>query len=166
MRRVPSFAIVPLAALSLAAAPFFGPPSIKLTEVRGAPPVAGAVLLVEGHHHTDEVDPQVSGRAITMRGGQRVSRPITLTKYGEVGHYAVTRQWDPGSAWVLVFTIKQGEDGKHGIAESLVKVDAAGKVTGIDNLIGRNDRNDRFPRPATEAEISAALASLGVRAER
>lgn len=164
MRLVPSFVIAPLFALSLAAAPFFGPPTIKVTEVTGAPPVASAVLLVESHHHTDEVDPQVSARAITMRGGQRVSQNVTLTKYGEVGHYGVTKQWASGTAWVLVFTIKQGPDGKHGIAESLVKVDATGKVAGIDNVIGRNERGDRFPRAATDAEITAALSELGVRA--
>lgn len=152
-------------AVALVAAVVFGPPTIKVTEAGATSPVPGAVLLVESHHHTDEVDPQVSARAITVRGGQRVSQNVALTKYGETGHFAVTKQWANGTAWVLVFTIKQGEDGKHGIAESLVKVDAAGKIAGIDNVIGRNQRGDRFPRAATEDEISAALAELGVRAE-
>ena len=151
---------------ALAVTLVFGPPTIKVTEVTGTPPVAGAVLLIEGHHHTDETDPQVSARAITMRGGERITRNVTLAKYGTADHFAVTKQWDTGTAWVLVFTIKQGPDGKHGIAESLVKIDAAGKVAGIDNLIGRNDRGDRFPRPATDAEINAALSELGVRAQR
>ena len=75
-----SFALAPpIAALLLTAAVRFGPPRLEIREVRDTPPVPGAVLLVEGHHHTDEPEADVSARAITMRGGTRESRPIALT---------------------------------------------------------------------------------------
>ena len=147
-------------AAALATALVFGPPRITVTQVQGTPPVTGAVLLVEAHHHTDE--PQdVSARAISLRNGQEVSKPLTLARYGEAGHYAVTKQWDAGTAYVLVFTIKQGDHAQFGTAESVVKVDAAGKIVGIEQVMEKNWRGDRYPRAATAAEISAALRSLG-----
>lgn len=158
--------LAPLLLVALAAAPFFGPPRITVTEPRGTPPVAGAVLLVDAQHHTDEKDPDVSGRAITTRNGQRVSKAISLAKYGEAGHFAVTKQWDSGTPWVLVFTIKQGDHGTFDTAESLVQIDATGKVVSIEAMMQSNARGDRYPRKAEEADITRALSELGVRAQR
>lgn len=155
-----------LAIASLATVALFGPPRINVTQPTGTPPVAGAVLLIEGHHHTDEKTPDVSGRMLAMRNGQRVERPVTLTAYGETGHYGVTKQWENGTPWVLLFRIRQGADGAHGTAEALVKVDAAGKIVGIESLMDRNWRGDVFPRAVKEEDITKAFGELGVRAER
>lgn len=157
MRHRPFVLALPFAALLLAAAVRFGPPRLEIREVRGTPPVPGAVLLVEGHHHTDEPEADVSARAITMRGGTRESRPITLTRYGAAGHFAVTRQWAAGTPWLLVFTIKQGKHEAFNTAEVFVKVNASGGVDAIEPLMERNARGDRYPRAATEAEIAEAL---------
>jgi hypothetical protein len=146
---------------ALAAATFFGPPSITVTEVNGTPPTPGAVLAVATTHHTEEAEAQVSARAISMRNGQRVTREIALTKASGTGRYGVTKQWESGTPWLLVFTVKQGDHGDHGTAESLVKVDAAGKIVAIEKVMERNARGDVFPRAASEAEITRALAAMG-----
>ena len=155
-------ALVAALAVTVLAARAFGPPQITVTEVRGNPPVPGAVLLVEGHHHTDEPEADLSARAITIRDGRRVERPVALTRYGAVRHYAVTRQWDGGQAWLLVFTIKQGVHRELGTAESFVKVDAGGRVVAIEKVMERNARGDRYPRGATAAEVNEALRGLGL----
>ncbi len=147
----------------LAAATFFGPPGITVTEVTGTPPTPGAVLAVATTHHTEEADAQVSARAITMRGNERVTREIALTKASGAGRYGVAKQWETGTPWLLVFTVKQGDHGDHDTAESLVKVDAAGKVIAIEKVTARNARGDLYPRAATDAEIARALAQLGAR---
>jgi len=146
---------------ALAAATLFGPPSITVTEVTGTPPTPGAVLAISTTHHTEEAEAQVSARAITMRGSERVTREIVLTKASAAGRYGVARQWEAGTPWVLVFTVKQGDHGDHGTAESLVKVDAAGKIVAIEKVMARNARGDVYPRAATDAEITRALAALG-----
>ncbi len=153
--------LVLAAALVLGAAASFGPPRITVTEVTGAPPTPGAVLALHAEHHTEEENPQVTGRAIRMRGTARETKDLTLTPAADKGRFGVTRQWEAGTAWVLVFTVKQGVgDAHHGTAESLVKVDAAGRIVGIEAPGGQNARGDRFPRALTEREIDDALRSL------
>lgn len=160
MRRARSL-VLPLTLIAaVAAAPYFGPPRVTVREVTGAPPVPGAVLEVVAEHHTDEEHPQVTGRAIGQRGSERVSKPLILTLSGTKGRYGVTRQWEAGTAWVLVFTVRQGEHGEHGTAESLVKVDATGRVVGIQPASERNARGDTYPRAFTEREVETALAAV------
>lgn len=153
-----------LAVASLATVALFGPPRINVTQPSGTPPVAGAVLLIEGHHHTEEKVPDVSGRMLSMRNGQRVERPVSLTAYGEPGHYAVTKQWENGSPSVLLFRIRQGVGGAHGTAEALVKVDATGRIVSIEALMERNARGDVYPRAVKDEDIAKAFGELGVRA--
>jgi hypothetical protein len=153
--------VLPLAAFAaLTAATFFGPPRVTVREVSGMPPTPGAVLEVRTEHHTDEEHPQVSGRAIAQRGTERITKPITLALSSTKGRYGVARQWDNGTPWVLVFTIKQGDHGEHGTAESLVKIDADGRVVAILPAAERNARGDSYQRAFTDAEIEQALASL------
>lgn len=163
MRLRSALALAPLALLSLAAAAAFGPPRITVTEVTGTPPTPGAVLAITTEHHTDEEDADVSAQAHTMRNGERVTRAITIAKAGAKGRYGVTKQWEAGSPWVLVFTIKQGEHGAHGTAAAVLKVDATGKIVGNDALIDRVQDGHRIPRGASEADISRALRELGAR---
>lgn len=160
-RRLAPSLLAAAAALALAAAsPFFGPPTITVTEVSGTPPTPGAVLQVVATHHTDEEKPQVSARAEGMRAGKRVTQPIVLTASSRKGTFGVTKQWEAGQPWVLVFTIVQGDHGDHGTAEALVKVDARGRVVSAESLKDPLKDGYRAPRKATEAEIVAALTSL------
>jgi hypothetical protein len=153
--------VLPLLALAtLAASSAFGPPRVTVREVSGTPPTPGAVLEVLTEHHTDEENPQVTARAIAQRGSERLTRPITMTRASTRGRYGVAKQWDAGTAWVLVFTVKQGDHGEHGTAEALVKVDASGRFVSMESAMERNERGDRYPRALRDAEIEQALASL------
>lgn len=150
--------LITIAAVSLSA--LFGPPRIQVTEVtpgRAAP--AGAVFLVEGHHHQESATLSITGRAEGMKNGQRISTPLTLVPAGG-GRFAVTRQWTTGTPWVLVLAAGEGDNGAHGVAEALVKIDAAGKLVGIDypaaGWIGKSDT----PRRASADDISAVLVTL------
>jgi hypothetical protein len=140
-----------------------GPPRIHVTEATSrdnAP--AGTVLLVEAHHHSDSEPLTVTGRAESVQNGRRVSLPLTLSTVSG-GRYGVTRQWTSGSAWLLILTAGQGDKGAHGIAEALVKINAAGKIVGIEHpaagWIGTSDT----PKRISSAEIDAALASISAR---
>ncbi len=164
MRIRPFRLAAPLVAVSLLAAAVFGPPHIKVERVTDAKhaPTPGAVLLVVGDHHQDSNTPAVTGRAEGSRGGRRMSKAITLTATSTKGRFGVTRQWDAGSEWVLVFTVAQGDHGEFDVAESLVKVDATGKIVAIDYPKQRNARGDQYGRRATAGEIDAALATLAM----
>lgn len=68
----------------LAAATLVCPARLTVTEVTGTPPVVGGVLPVEGHHHTDERDPDVSARADP--GGDGGRRPYTASALASSTH--------------------------------------------------------------------------------
>lgn len=153
--------LMPLAAVAaLTAAAFWGPPRVTVTQVSGTPPTPDAVLAVHAEHHTDEEKPQLTARALAQRGTERINRPITLTAAGSKGRYGVAKQWEDGTPWVLVFTIKQGDHGDHGTAEAMVKIDASGRILGIENAMEQNARGDRYPTAFKDAQVDAALASL------
>jgi hypothetical protein len=149
------FAIGAFATLAL-----FGPPQIHVRAPAageaGVP--AGAVLLIEARHHADHGGLTVTGRAEGMRGGKRVTRPITLTNTGD-GAYAVTRQWEAGSPWVLVFSAEQKGQESHGLAEALVKLDSRGTIVNIEHPRGSIVAKG-LPDRIGEREIAAALATL------
>lgn len=152
----------PFVAVSLLVAAVIGPPHIRVEQVTDAKyaPTPGAVLLVVGDHHQDSNKPAVTGRAEGLRDGRRVSKPVTLTATSTKGRFGATRQWDAGSPWLLVFTVDQGDHGDFGAAESVVKVDAAGKIVAIEYPKQRNARGDQYGRRATPAEIDASLTTL------
>lgn len=158
--RTARLAILPAAVALLAASPFFGPPHISVTAVSGTPPTPGAVFAITTEHHTEEEWADVSAQAVTMRGGKRVEQALEITRSTMRGRYGVRKQWESGAPVLLVFTIKQGEHGAHGMASALVKIDAAGKVLGIENLMERNARGDVYPRGATERDVERVLGEL------
>jgi hypothetical protein len=160
LRRTLSLAAVAGFAATALAATLFGPPRITVTEVTGTPPTPGAVLQLKAEHHTDEERPEVTGRAITVRDGKRITKPLALDAAPAQGIYGVARQWDPGTPWVLVFTLRQGPNGSHGTAESLVQVDSKGAIRRIETPGGVNDRGDRYPRALKSTEIEVALKAL------
>lgn len=153
--------VLPLAVVALTAATLFGPPSITVTEVSGTPPTPGAVLAIATTHHTEEAEAQVTARAIATRRGERITRAIAVTKAGGTGRYGVAKQWESGTAWLLIFTVRQGDHGDFGAAETMVKVDATGRILAIEKVLERNARGDSYQRAATDAEITRALAELG-----
>ena len=152
------------AAGAVAALALFGPPQIHVrAATAGAPGVpAGAALLVEVRHHDDHGGVTVTGRAEGMKGGKRVTQPLTLTGTGK-GAYALTRQWAVGSPWVLVLSAEQVEGGSHGLSEALVKVDSRGAIVSIEHprgsIVAKGAAVDRIG----EKDVSAALASLSHR---
>lgn len=156
--------LIPLVAAAVltvtAASRFFGPPSINVREVSGTPPTPGAVLVVTAAHHTDEADPKLTATAEGIRAGKRVQQPVELTKSATAGRYGVTKQWETGTPWVLVFNVEQADHGDFGPVSALVKIDASGKVVSTESLMQTNARGDRFGRKATEADIATALKSL------
>ena len=153
--------LLTIAAVSMSA--MFGPPRIQVTEVTpGMTAPVGAVLLVEGHHHQQSELLTITGRAEGMKNGQRVSMPLTLVP-ASGGRFAVPRQWTSGTPWVLVLAAGENEAGAHGVAEALVKVDASGKLVGIEypsaGWIGTSDT----PKRTSPDEINAVLLPLASR---
>lgn len=147
-----------LAVSALAGAVLLGPPRIAVS-TDNLP--AGAVAMVEAVYHTDHGDARVYGTAYTHESGKRVEREITLRKL-DATHYRVDHTWG-ATPVALVVGIEQGHDGKHGVAEALVRVDRHGKVLAVD--IARTDPivGSPMPRRVNDREIEGALQSLGYR---
>lgn len=147
-------------ALTFAAPALLGPPHIHVREVnQGVTAPAGAVFLIEATHHDQVASLQVVGRAEGIQAGKRVTVPLTLTAMGK-GHFAIARQWSAGTSWVLVLTAEQGPDAAHGVAEALVKVDAAGKVVSIDYPAPGWVERTNVPKRTSARDIDAMVAAM------
>lgn len=151
----------PLALVPLAATLFFGPPSIKVTQVRSPVP-NGPVFAIEAHHHVSTDRIAVTGRVEGIENGRRTTRALALTSTG-AGEYAVTKQWAAGQPWVLVFTIRSTDHDSLGVAEAMVPLAADGKVGAIEYPTQRLERGYPWPRRVAAGEIDAALRRLGAR---
>jgi hypothetical protein len=140
----------------------FGPPSITVTAVDGkSAPTPGAVFLIHSEHHHDDYALTAKARAEGIVNGRRVSHPVALVAVpGKEVTWTATQQWRAGQPWVLVFTIEQGDAGKYGVAEAIVRVGADGRVLGIERMRATNQRGDSYPRAAAAKEIETALATL------
>ena len=148
---------------SIAVSASFGPPRITVSPVTDpskAP--AGAVLLVESMHHNEIADLTVTARAEGLVNGKRVTLPLRLT-HQSLGHFALTKQWQDGTPWVLVLSAEQGPNGAHGVAEALVKVSAAGVFASIDYPAAGWVNNSDTPKRISAAEIDAALSTMVAR---
>jgi len=150
---------IALALLALA----FGPPSITVTPVTGptTAPVPGALFVIASEHHHEAHAVTAHARLESLTSGRRHTVPLRLTVVaGKADHWALTKQWPDAQPAVLVLSIHQGEQGKYGIAEAIVRIGADGKVLGIEKMMQRNDRGDRYPGPATSKDVDAALAAV------
>jgi len=136
-----------------------GPPHIAVKHV-ATPATApnGVVFELEVKHHTTPEDLNVKGRAEGIRDGRRVSIPLTIA-HKATGTFTVARQWDAGKAWVLVFSAEQGTDGKHGVVEAIVQMDANGTVR--NTAYTEPGFIDGKPIRATK-QVDAALKQLGL----
>jgi hypothetical protein len=153
--------MLPRIALALAALAF-GPPSITVTHVTGptTAPVPGAVFVVATEHRHEAHAVTAHARLETTAGGRRQTTVLRLTGVpGTTERWALTKQWPDAQPAVLVLSIHQGEQGKYGIAEAIVRIGADGKVFGIEKIMQRNDRGDRYPGPARPQDVDAALAA-------
>jgi hypothetical protein len=135
-----------------------GPPRI---DVRTSNLPAGAVAVVEARYHTDHGDARIYGTAYTHERGERIARVVTLRQL-DATHWQVDRTWG-AMAVALVVGVEQGERGKDGVAEALVRVDRSGKAVAVD--IARTDPivGPPMPRRVNDREIEGALQSLGYR---
>ena len=153
-----------LAAATLAVA-LLGPPIIKVEAVANpaTAKVKGAVFMVTAHHHQDPEGVTVTGRAEGLIAGKRVSLALTLTPAGSEGVYGVTRQWEAGQPWVLVFSINAPSHDSSGVAEAVVRIAADGRVMGVDYPMGKLAGGYPWPRRVAAKEIDAALTAMAKR---
>jgi hypothetical protein len=141
----------------------FGPPSITVTPVTGPTnaPVPGALFVIASEHHHEAHAVTAHARLESLTSGRRHTLPLRLTVVpGKEDRWALTKQWPDAQPAVLVLSIHQGEQGKYGIAEAIVRIGADGRVLGIEKMLQRNDRGDRYPGPATPKDVDAALAAV------
>ena len=136
----------------------FGPPHITVRPVSST--TAGITFELDVEYHTAPDDLTVSGRAEGVRAGRRVTLPLTITRT-RLGHFAVARQWDAGTPWVLVFAAEQGHNGAQGVAEGAVLLEANGSVRSIEYIRPGFSEKGAKPVRTTTARIDAALKALG-----
>ena len=136
-----------------------GPPriAVQTTNLTG-----NSVAMIVADYHTDEDEARVYGTLYTMASGRRADRAIALEKV-DAHRYRVPRSWTTTEPVVLVVGVEQGEKGKHGVAEGLIRVARGGLVTGVDIPTERSNGHN-IPRRITDREIDAALTALGARA--
>lgn len=135
----------------------FGPPRITVRELPS--PTPGGMLMVEGEHHNEASTLKIIGRAEGVRDGKRVSLPLNLVRTG-VGKYSIAKQWQTGSPWLLVLTAEDGPNGAHAIAEAFVKIDATGKVSGIEYPAPGWVEKTNAPKRTAQRDIDAILAGM------
>jgi hypothetical protein len=151
---------VVLAALLLAApsVAVAGPPwiSIELPANPWDRDTRGAFLVVHTFHHGTVIDAPLTGTAEGMVDGTRRSVELRFEKTSRPGVYAVTNQWGNRGRWVLVITLSQSNHGDD-IAQAVVTVAEDGTVASV-KVPTESGREGPFPRRATAAEVTAALA--------
>ena len=157
--------LIRLAVVASCTALLLGPPNIKVEAVTNpaTAPVKGAVFMITGRHHVSAEAITVTGRAEGIVAGKRLTRNLTLTPAGSAGVYGVTRQWDAGQPWVLVFTVTALAHGSDDVAEAAVRIAADGHVLGIDYPMGTLASGYPWPRRLAENEIDAALTAMAPR---
>ncbi len=150
-----------LAAVASLASLLFGPPGIKVDAVTNpaTAPVKGAVFMLTARHHVGPDSVEVTGRAEGVVAGARVSRSLTITPSSKAGVYGVTRQWDAGQPWVLVFTVASKVHDPDGVAEASVRLSSDGRVLGIDYPMAKLNGYP-WPRRVTAQEIDSALNAM------
>jgi hypothetical protein len=133
-----------------------GPPRIAVQTTNLAP---GELARVDAHFHTDEDEARVYGTAYRWVNGARSEAVVPLERI-DAQHYRVRRTWDANTPVVLVLGVEQGDGGKHGVAEALVRVDREGRVRGVDVAMTRPIVGNPMPRRVNDREIEGALNQL------
>lgn len=138
---------------------FLGPPriAVQTTDVPG-----GGLAMITADYHTDEAEARIYGTLHRIDQGRRVERAVTLEKV-TAHRYRLTRSWTGTEPVVVVVGVEQGESGKHGAAEALIRVARDGRVVGVEIPTERDGRHV-LPRRITTREVDSALEQLGARA--
>lgn len=132
-----------------------GPPRIA---VQATDLPADALAMITADYHTDEAEARVYGTLYRVEQGRRVDRPVALEKLS-AHRYRLPRAGLGTEAVVVVVGVEQGENGKHGAAEALLRVARGGRVVGVDIPTERDGRH-HLPRRITAREITAALEQV------
>ncbi|HEV8195256.1 MAG TPA: hypothetical protein VGP87_01345, partial [Gemmatimonadales bacterium] len=111
---------------------------------------------VHTFHHGTVIDAPLTGTAEGMVDGKRRSVELRFEKTSRPGVYAVNNQWGNRGRWVLVITLSQSVHGDD-IAQAVVTVAEDGTVASV-KVPTEPGREGPFPRRATAAEVTAALA--------
>src|SRR5262245_38136786 len=146
--------VTAVAALSIAAPLFAGPPWISI-EYPANPldsSTRGAVLLVHAFHHQTEIDNPVSGTAEGLVNGQRKTVKLDFKRTSRTGVYALANQWGDGGEWALVISVGTGHESGD-VAQALVRI-SGGRVISVD-VPTRQANGLTIPRGVTAQEVEA-----------
>ena len=151
-------ALAALLAVSVPSVAFAGPPwiSIELPANPWDRDTRGAFLVVHTFHHGTVIDAPLTGTAEGIVDGKRRSVNLSFEKTSRPGVYALSNQWGNHGRWVLVITLSQAAHGDD-VAQAVVTVAEDGTVTSV-KVPTEPGREGNFPRRATAAEVTAALA--------
>lgn len=109
----------------------------------------GAIALVHTYHHGSARQFPVTGRAVGIVDGRRVTAPLDIRATYRPGVYAVRGNL-PEGAWVLAVDMDDRD------ASALVALDRAGDVTAV-RVPGTDRDGWRIPHTATTADIDRLL---------
>lgn len=128
-----------------------GPPwiSVEYPANPHHPDTRGAIALVHTYHHGDARQFPVTGRAVGVVDGRRVTAPIDVQPTYRPGVYALRANLAEG-AWVLAVDMDDRD------ASALVALDRAGSVTAV-RVPGTDRDGWRIPRTATAADVDRLL---------
>jgi hypothetical protein len=136
-----------------------GPPRIAVQTTNLAP---GEFARIEAHFHTEEKEARVYGTVHSVVDGRRQAVVLPLDRI-DAQHYRVRQSWGASTPVVLVLGVEQGEQGRHGVAEAMVRVARDGRIAGVDVVTESPRDGHRLPRRVTDREIVSALEQLGAR---
>jgi hypothetical protein len=136
-----------------------GPPRIA---VQTTNQTGSALATIDAHFHTEEKDARVYATLYSWAGNQRTERTVALARLDE-HRYRLDRTWVSTTPVVVVVGVEQGEAGKHGVAEALIRVARDGRVAGVDVAMTRPIAGSPQPRRVNDREIEGALEQLGAR---
>ncbi|HUP00419.1 MAG TPA: hypothetical protein VM737_02735 [Gemmatimonadota bacterium] len=146
--------------LLLTAPVLAGPPWISI-EIPANPhdrATRGALLVVHAYHHGDNVAYPLTGTAEGLVDGKRVSLPLSITRTGSAGVYAVAPPDLPAGSWILVLRLAAGEGSG---ATALVRLDGRGEIAGV-RVPSDSREGWTIPRPVTGGEIDDLLQRGGL----
>lgn len=128
-----------------------GPPWISVEHPANPhhPDTRGALALIHTYHHGDARQFTVTGHAVGIVDGERVSVPLGIRPTYRPGVYAVRGEL-PEGAWVLAVNMKDRD------ASALMALDRAGHVTAV-RVPGTHRDGWMIPRTATTADINDLL---------
>lgn len=133
----------------------FGPPHLTVAPVPKG--VAPSSLTVQVEHHVEPEAFQLTARAESRRGAQRVVRSIPVQRV-TAESFTVPIALDRGTPWVVVLAAMQGSEGAHGVAEAIVSLTADGQVHHI--AYPKPSFTGGKPTRVGDREIAAALSAM------